>query len=149
MKRLIFFAVMLLPMIMVAQTKSKVVTKTPVAKTKTVVKGPTSTDRGKSIYQLYCLVCHQADGSGVGTLNPPLVKEWVEGDKSRLVQMLIKGSAGKVTIDGDTFSNTMPAQPNFTDQQIADVLTYIRKNFGFKASAVTVTEVKNLRAKNK
>lgn len=149
MKGMIFFAVLMLPVIMMAQTKSKVVTKSPVAKTKTVVKGPTSSDRGKNVYQLYCLVCHQADGSGVGTLNPPLVKEWVTGDKSRLVQMLIKGSAGKVIIDGDTFSNTMPAQPNFTDQQIADVLTYIRTNFGFKASAVTVTEVKTVRAKTK
>ena len=149
MKRLIFLAILLQPVIIMAQTKSKVVTKTPVAKTKTVVKGPTSSERGKNVYQLYCLVCHQADGSGVGTLNPPLVKEWVEGDKSRLVQMLIKGSVGKVTIDGDTFSNTMPAQPNFTDQQIADVLTYMRTNFGFKASAVTVTEVKAARAKSK
>ena len=149
MKGVIFFSALLLPVVMMAQTKSKVVTKSPVAKTKTVVKGPTSSDRGKNVYQMYCLVCHQADGSGVGTLNPPLVKEWVEGDKSRLVQMLIKGSVGKVTIDGDTFSNTMPAQPNFTDQQIADVLTYMRTNFGFKASAVTVTEVKAARAKSK
>jgi mono/diheme cytochrome c family protein len=149
MKRIIFFIALVLPVVLMAQTKSKVVTKSPVAKTKTVVKGPSSSERGKSIYQLYCLVCHQADGSGVGTLNPPLVKEWVTGEKSRLVQMIIKGSVGKVTIDGDTFSNTMPAQTNFTDQQIADVLTYIRSNFGFKASAVTVTEVKNVRAKIK
>ena len=149
MKGIIFFTVLMMPLIMLAQTKSKVVTKSPAAKTKTVVKGPTSSERGKSIYQLYCLVCHQADGSGVGTLNPPLIKHWVEGDKSRLVQLLIQGSVGKVTLDGDTFSNTMPPQPNFTDQQIADVLTYIRSNFGFKANPVSVTEVKKVRAANK
>jgi mono/diheme cytochrome c family protein len=149
MKRIIVFCLLMMPFVLMAQTKSKVVTKSPVAKTKTVVKGPTSSDRGKNIYQLYCLVCHQADGSGVGTLNPPLVKEWVTGEKSKLVQMIIKGSVGKVTIDGDTFSNTMPAQPNFTDQQVADVLTYIRNNFGFKASPVTVSDVKTLRAKIK
>ena len=149
MKRILILCALMLPIVLMAQTKTKVVTKTPAAKTKTVVKTPTSSERGKSIYQLYCLACHQADGSGVGTLNPPLVKEWVAGDKSRLVKMLIKGSVGKVTIDGDTFSNTMPAQPNFTDQQIADVLTYIRSNFGFKASAVTTTEVKAIRAKTK
>ena len=146
---MIFFSVLMLPLVLMAQTKSKVVTKTQATKTKTVVKGPTSSDRGKNIYQLYCLVCHQADGSGVGTLNPPLIKHWVEGDKSRLVQLLIKGSVGKVTLDGDTFSNTMPAQPNFTDQQIADVLTYMRSNFGFKASPVSVSEVKKVRADNK
>lgn len=149
MKRIIVFCFSMMPLVLIAQTKSKVVTKTPVAKTKTVVKGPTSSDRGKNIYQLYCLACHQADGSGVGTLNPPLIKHWVEGDKSRLIQLLIKGSVGKVTLDGDTFSNTMPGQPNFTDQQIADVLTYMRNNFGFKASFVSVSEVKKVRAEIK
>ncbi|MFL5809233.1 MAG: c-type cytochrome [Flavisolibacter sp.] len=134
-----------------AQTKAKVVTKTPVEKTKTVAKGSTTSaaDKGKSLYQLYCLVCHQKDAGGVGTLNPPLLKAWVTGDKSRLIRLLLKGSAGKVTVDGDTFSNTMPAQPTFTDEQIADVLSFIRSNFGFKASAVTAAEVKAVRAKTK
>jgi mono/diheme cytochrome c family protein len=150
MMRILVFCALMVPSVLMAQTKTKVVTKTPVSKTKTVTKGMTSVaDRGKNLYQLYCLACHQADGGGVGTLNPPLVKEWVTGDKSKLVRLLLKGSVGKVTIDGDTFSNTMPPQLTFTDQQIADVLTYIRSNFGFKASAVTTAEVKSARAKTK
>ena len=149
--RMLMICALMVPFSLIAQTKTKVVTKSPVQKTKTVAKGSTASaaDRGKNIYQLYCLVCHQADGGGVGTLNPPFLKEWVAGDKSRLVRLLLKGSAGKVTLDGDTFSNTMPPQPTFTDQQIADVLSFIRSNFGFKASAVTVAEVKSIRAKTK
>ena len=62
--------------------------------------------------------------------------------------MILKGSVGKVEIDGDRFSNTMPAQPRFTDQQLADVLTYVRKTY-VNASPVTPAEVKAVRAKTK
>jgi len=150
MMRMLMLCALLIPSVLMAQTKTKVVTKVNGTKTKTTTSTPQqSVERGKSIYQLYCLACHQADGGGVGTLNPPLVKEWVTGDKSRLVRLLLKGSVGKVTVDGDTFSNTMPAQLSFTDQQIADVLSYIRNNFGFKASPITAAEVKAVRAKTK
>jgi mono/diheme cytochrome c family protein len=40
----------------------------------------------------------------------------------------------------------MPAQAHLTDQQVADVLTYVRNSFGNKASAVQVAEVKAVRA---
>ena len=107
-----------------------------------------SAERGKKVYTAFCLACHQADGSGVPHLNPPLtVKEWMAGPKPPLIQMILKGSRGQVEIDGDTFNNAMPAQSHLTDQQIADVLTYVRNNFGNKASAVTPAEVKALRAK--
>ena len=109
-----------------------------------------SVTRGKAIYGANCLTCHQADGSGVGNLNPPLSgTQWITGSKTTLVQMILKGSKGKVEIDGETFHNTMPAQPHLTDQQIADVLTYVRNSFGNKASLVTPAEVKNIRAKTK
>ena len=63
--------------------------------------------------------------------------------------MVLKGSRGKVEIDGETFHNTMPAQAHLTDQQIADVLTYIRNSFGNKASSVSEKEVKAAREKIK
>jgi mono/diheme cytochrome c family protein len=106
--------------------------------------------RGKTVYASYCLACHQADGSGVPNLNPPLIQtEWVTGSKSTLIEMVLKGSRGKVEIDGETFHNTMPAQAHLTDLQIADVLTYIRNNFGNKASSVSDAEVKAERTKIK
>lgn len=73
------------------------------------------------------------------------------GDKAKLAQIVLKGlPGGQIEIDGDTFHNPMPAQESvLTDQQIADVLTFIRNNFGNKASAVTVGDVKATRAKTK
>jgi mono/diheme cytochrome c family protein len=54
-----------------------------------------------------------------------------------------------VEIDGDKFHSVMPPHPDLTDQQIADLLTYVRNSFGNKASAVRVSEVKAARAKLK
>lgn len=109
-----------------------------------------SVTRGKAVYAANCLVCHQADGGGVGNLNPPLIKTtWVLGDKPTLIQFVLKGGKGQVEIDGETFHNAMPAQAHLTDAQLADVLTYVRNSFGNKATAVTIDEVAVERTKIK
>ncbi len=105
--------------------------------------------RGKKVYEQYCLTCHQVDGSGVPHLNPPLIKTtFVLGDKPALVQVILKGMQSSVPIDDEYYSNNMPPHNFLKDQEIADVLTYVRNNFGNKASAVTAAEVKAIRAKN-
>jgi mono/diheme cytochrome c family protein len=139
-----FVAVLFFPLIGLAQTKK---TSVPAGKGSPLQQ---AINRGKLVYGVNCLACHQADGYGVGNLNPPLANVgWVTGNKSTLIQMLLKGSQGQVEIDGETFHNTMPAQAHLTDQQIADVLTYIRNSFGNKASVVTPAEVKAVRARTK
>ena len=104
--------------------------------------------RGKALYETSCLACHQADGSGVPNLNPPIKKtKWVLGDKAELIKIIIKGMDEEIEVDGEYFSNTMPAHPHLKDQEIADILTYVRNSFGNKASAITAAEVKAQRAK--
>ena len=108
-----------------------------------------SVSRGKQVYEQYCLTCHQVDGSGVPHLNPPLIKTtFVPGNKTKLVQVVLKGMQSSEPIDDEYYSNNMPPHNFLKDQEIADVLTYVRNNFGNKASAVTATEVKAIRAKN-
>jgi len=152
--RLMMIFLFVLPSVLNAQTKIKTITKTPVSKIKVTTSTVSNTvqqsiDRGKEVYHKYCLACHQADGGGVTNLNPPFVQEWAGGNKSRIIRMILKGSKGTVEIDGDKFSNPMAAQPYLTDQQLADVLTFVRNNFGVKASPVTAAEVKAVRAKTK
>ena len=80
-------------------------------------------------------------------MNPPLIDAaFVKGDKKKLIQWVLLGSVEKVPIDGKYYSNNMPPQATLADQDIADVLTYIRNNFKNKASAITVADVKNTRA---
>ena len=106
----------------------------------------TSKQRGNDVYKKYCLTCHQADGGGVPRMNPPLIKtSYITGNKSKLIKWVLQGSVEKVAIDGQNYSNNMPAQAYLTDQQIADVLTFIRSSFGNKSSAVLAADVKTVR----
>ena len=107
-------------------------------------------EAGKKVYDTYCLVCHQQDGSGVPKMNPPLTKTtYVLGDKTKLVQILLKGMKEEVEINGEFYENVMAAHDYLTDQEIADVTTFIRNSFGNKASIITAAEVKGIRAKTK
>ncbi|MET4080914.1 glucose/arabinose dehydrogenase/mono/diheme cytochrome c family protein [Pedobacter sp. UYP30] len=96
---------------------------------------------GATVYAKNCQTCHMADGGGVQNLNAPLSKtDYVLGDKTRLIKTLLKGMKG-VDINGESYSNVMPAHDFLTNKQVADVLTYVRNSFGNKASAVTNAEV--------
>lgn len=118
-----------------------------VAQTKKTATPVMTKPNGQLVYEQNCLACHQASGSGVPNLNPPLREtDWVLGDKTRLINVLLKGLQGQ-EIEGDVYDNAMPAHDFLTDTQIADVLTYIRNSFGNKASAVTADEVKAVRGK--
>ncbi|WP_373331248.1 c-type cytochrome [Salmonirosea aquatica] len=131
-----------------AQTK-KTSTKMPAAtaKTQTMEMAMAS---GQIVYEQNCAVCHQADGSGVPHLNPPLSQtEYVLGEKARIIGVVLNGLNAHELINGETYSNVMPAHDFLTDQQIADVLTFVRNSFENKASAVSVAEVAAERAKKK
>lgn len=105
-----------------------------------------SVARGKKVYETYCLACHQADGAGVQRMNPPLVKtQWVLGDKKKLIGIVLNGMDEPIEIDGETYSSIMAPHDFLKDQEVADVLTYVRNSFGNKASAVTAAEVKAVR----
>jgi len=103
---------------------------------------------GKKVYDMYCQACHQADGNGVPRLNPPLAGTvYVTGSKTRLIDIVLNGLTDPIEINGEEYNNPMAAHSFLTDQQIADVLTYIRNSFGNKAGTVSVAEVKKKRAK--
>jgi mono/diheme cytochrome c family protein len=108
----------------------------------------TSIERGKIVYEQACLACHQGDGSGVPNLNPPLIKtKWTMGEKEQLINVVLKGLDEEIEVDGEVYHNVMPPLDYLSDQEIADVLTYIRNNFGNKASAIREADVKALRGK--
>jgi len=87
------------------------------------------------------------DGGGAPRMNPPLIKtKFVLGDKKKLIGIVMNGLQG-VEVEGEDYSNVMAPHNFLTDQQIADVLTFVRNSFGNKASAVTVAEVKTQRPK--
>lgn len=110
---------------------------------------PASVARGEAVYKKECLSCHQADGGGVPHMNPPLAQSTnVLKDKKKIISIVLKGMTDRVPLDDEYYSNVMASHSYLTDQQIADVLTYVRNSFGNKATAVTVAEVKGVRGGN-
>jgi mono/diheme cytochrome c family protein len=107
----------------------------------------TAIARGKIVFTNVCLACHMADGGGVPNMNPPLINTtYVLGNKAALIKIVLHGFSEDVEINGKTYSNTMGAHGDLNDRQIADVLTYVRRSFGNKASAVKSADVSKVRA---
>ncbi len=103
---------------------------------------------GKRVYDAYCTACHMSNGKGVSGMNPPLAgSEWVLGEKSRIIRVVLNGLSDPVEINGETYQNIMASHAFLSDQQIADVLTYVRQSFGNNAGKVTKEEVEAERRK--
>ena len=80
---------------------------------------------------------------------PPLVRtDWVTGDKERLVHIILNGMEGEIEVNGEIYNGLMPQHSFLNDDQVANVLTYIRTNFGNKASSLSAEEVKRFRKSN-
>lgn len=104
---------------------------------------------GQTVYDGLCLTCHQPGGKGLPGVYPPLEgSEWVSGDPGKLIKILLHGMAGPIQVAGQTYGVAVPLPMppmGLDDQQLADVLTYVRGNFGHKAAAITAQEVKTVR----
>lgn len=107
---------------------------------------------GKKLYTSTCASCHQANGQGVPGAFPPLAgSEWVTGNEERLIRVLLHGLTGPIQVKGGSYNGAMPAFGkvpgggyNWTDERIAQVLSYIRQDWGNNAEFISkdkVTEV--------
>ena len=100
---------------------------------------PKSIERGKEAYTTYCQNCHQADGKGTPGAFPPLAKsDFLKKPAKAMIDNILLGQNGETTVNGQKYNGIMPAQNYLTDDQIADILNYVRNSWGNK-SAVTVT----------
>lgn len=99
--------------------------------------------RGRQIYLSSCVACHGNDGKGMKLLAPPLAgSDWVEGDEKRLVRVLFHGLSGPITVSGKRYTTpevqpVMPPLATLGNNEIAAVLTYIRREWGNTADPIT------------
>ncbi len=107
--------------------------------------------RGKKLYDTpgLCTTCHQPTGAGLPGAFPPLTNsEWVEGPLSNLVKITKYGLMGEIEVAGTKYNGVMPTPLNLgkplTDQEIADILTYVRMTFSEKKEAVTLEQVQEI-----
>jgi mono/diheme cytochrome c family protein/glucose/arabinose dehydrogenase len=107
-------------------------------------------DRGKIVFGQTCIACHKADGLGQEGLAPPLVdSEWVLGRADRVARIVLHGVSGPISVDGKNYSLEMPGLAKLSDEDIASVLTYVRRSWDHTASPVSVETVKEARATNR
>jgi mono/diheme cytochrome c family protein/glucose/arabinose dehydrogenase len=134
------------------------------AKVKTTVDGAhlkgqalASFKRGKESYitKAACFGCHGGNGAGLPNLGPPLTpSEWVTGDPERLAKLMLVGMTGPVTVNGTKYTPAavMPGikhNPSLKDQDIADVMTYIRNAWANKSEPVSAVLIKKTRTATK
>jgi putative membrane-bound dehydrogenase-like protein len=106
-----------------------------------------SFEKGKLTYSTLCAACHQPHGYGLDGLAPPLVdSEWVLGKPEVLARIVMHGLAGPVKVSGRTYNLAMPPLPQLTDENVADVLTYIRREWDHTASPVNKEFIAKIRA---
>jgi mono/diheme cytochrome c family protein len=110
-----------------------------------------SAGAGRTIYQRACMSCHQADGRGQPGLFPPLRDaDWIKSpDPARLIRITLHGMVGPVSINGIPFKSSAPFMPGhaatLTDQEIATVLTWVRKEMGGLEVPVSAAVVASIR----
>ena len=108
--------------------------------------------KGKEIYERdgYCVTCHQGDGKGLVAAGfPPLAgTKWVMGNDERLIKITLQGMMGSIEVLGRQYDGQVPMTPFkglLNDEEVAQVLTYVRNSFGNNASEITADQVKAVR----
>lgn len=99
-----------------------------------------SISRGKTVYSVQCASCHMEDGNGLEGVFPTLVKTDYLADKNRLVKIVSTGLRGPIVVNGVNYDGEMPGN-ELTDEQVADVLNYIKNSWGNQDKAVLPAEI--------
>ncbi|MBB5352328.1 putative membrane-bound dehydrogenase-like protein [Haloferula luteola] len=105
-------------------------------------------ERGKVVFSQTCIACHGLDGKGVPGAFPPIDgSDWLTGEAELPIRIVLHGLQGPLKVSGQEYNSVMaPLGGSLNDQQIADVLTYVRQSWGNDAAPVTVDEVSKVRA---
>lgn len=106
--------------------------------------------KGKTVYQSGCVACHQPNGKGVPGQFPPLAgSDWVNDvGPNRMIRLVLDGVNGPINVNGNDFNAAMvPWRPTLSDEQIANVISFVRNQseWGNSGSYVTPAQVKAIR----
>ncbi|MBP9900737.1 MAG: nitrite reductase, copper-containing [Verrucomicrobia subdivision 3 bacterium] len=105
-------------------------------------------EKGRGVFMQTCFVCHQLNGEGLPGQIPPLAKSdfLAKLTNEEAIRNVLAGRTGEVIVNGKKYNGTMTPLNYLADDQIANVLTYVRNSFGNEGGVVTMEEVKRVRA---
>jgi mono/diheme cytochrome c family protein len=94
---------------------------------------------GQEVYfrEGHCVTCHQPNGKGLDPAFPSIVNSpWVTSDRDRLIKIAMYGLMGPIKVGDKEYNGQVPMTPfggMLKDEEIANVLTFVRNHFGNKA----------------
>lgn len=102
---------------------------------------------GAASYVEYCAACHRLDGNGAARIYPALAGNSVVGspDPTSLIRIVLAGGRIPATAT-EPHGVAMPALKRLDDQDVAEILSFVRSGWGNKATAVTASQVAKVRA---
>lgn len=102
-----------------------------------------SMKRGQEVFNTTCKNCHQENGQGMPGVYPPLAKsDFLMQDTKRAIGIVVNGIDGEIFVNGKKYNLDMPAHTQLSDQQVTDVLNFVRNSWGNKGKAITIAQVK-------
>jgi nitrite reductase (NO-forming) len=103
---------------------------------------------GQQLFAGTCSVCHQANGEGMAGVFPPLAKSdyLVKAAKEKLISIPLHGLTGAITVNGKDYNSVMPPMSQLTDDEVANILTYVLNSWGNPGGQVSKDEVGKVRA---
>lgn len=104
-------------------------------------------EKGRQGYMQSCFACHLPDGKGIPNVFPPLAgSDFLMADRDRAIRIVLKGLTGPVTVNGVTYNSAMPPQESvLSEEQVADVMTFIYNTWGNKGDPVSVDDVRRVK----
>jgi nitrite reductase (NO-forming) len=101
---------------------------------------------GEMLYNGTCSVCHQNSGQGMASVFPPLAgSDYLMADTRRAIEIVLNGLTGPVTVNGEVYNSVMPPMSQLTDDEVANILTYVLNTWGNDDGTVTAPEVGEVR----
>lgn len=106
-----------------------------------------SMEAGRELYIMNCQSCHMENGDGMEGIYPPLSKsDFLMADKTRSIKTILNGASGPMTVNGVLYEGEMPGYP-LSDQEVSNLINFIRNSFGNKGGATSPEEVAAARKK--
>ena len=94
-----------------------------------------------------CFACHQAEGQGLPNAFPPLAgSDYLNADVERAIDIVLHGKTGEITVNGKKYNSVMTKQ-ELSDEEIANVLTYVYSSWSNSKKEVTPEMVAKRRKK--
>jgi nitrite reductase (NO-forming) len=97
---------------------------------------------GQALFAGTCSTCHQGNGQGMEGVFPPLAKSSVlAATPKRIVDIMLHGLNGPITVNGKDFNSTMPPMTQLTDDEVANIGTYVLNSWGNPGGRISKEEV--------